>query len=198
MRTRLLGLFLVVVVAAGLAASAQTPDVVKQKKRVIVDLVTSKGTITVELWPDKAPQTVQNFVSYVVDGFYEGTIFHRVIKGFMIQGGGFTADRKEKPTRPPIPLEAKEPNRKYTIAMARSSDPNSATSQFYINLVDNDGLNPETRPPGYTVFGKVIKGASVVEQIGSLPKANKEEDKKTPFVDITVPVVVIEKATLVK
>ncbi len=197
-RTGLFSILLVVVIAAGLAASAQSPKVVKQEKKVVVDLVTTKGTITVELWPDQAPQTVQNFVNYVIEGHYDGTIFHRVIKGFMIQGGGYTKDQKEKQTRPPIPLEAKAPNRQYTIAMARTADPNSATAQFYINLVDNPNLDPTTRPPGYTVFGKVIKGASVVEQIGSLPKENKPENKGTAFQDLTVPVVVIEKATLVK
>ncbi len=185
-RTGLFAILLVVVIAAGLAAVAQSPNVVKQEKKIIVDLVTTKGTITLELWPDQAPQTVQNFVNYVIEGHYDGTIFHRVIKGFMIQGGGYTKDLKEKQTRPAIPLEAKAPNRKYTIAMARTADPNSATAQFYINLVDNPNLDAATRPPGYAVFGKVIAGTEVVDQIEKVKTGRKGFHDDVPNDDVVI------------
>ena len=126
-----------------------------------VKLATSAGDIVVELAPEKAPKTVANFLQYVKDKHYDGTVFHRVIDGFMIQGGGFTADMRQKPTRAPVPLEASNglKNDKYTIAMARTGNPNSATSQFFINVKDNamlDAPNPDGH--GYTVFGKVVSG----------------------------------------
>jgi peptidyl-prolyl cis-trans isomerase A (cyclophilin A) len=193
MKTLVLALVVLAVAAPAVAFAEEAKSVKAEAKKLIVDIETSKGTITVELWPDKAPNTVKNFVGYVIGGHYDGTIFHRVIKGFMIQGGGYTETLEEKPTGPPIKLEAKESNRRYTIAMARTNDPNSATSQFYINLVDNTGLDPEVRPPGYTVFGKVIKGTSVVDQIANLPKTSKPPI----FTDLTTPVVVIKSAKLV-
>lgn len=139
-------------------------------------------------------RTVQNFTDYVEAGHYDGTIFHRVIKGFMIQGGGYTAELKEKRTRPPVPLEAKAPNRKYTVAMARTNDPNSATSQFFINTADNGFLDPGARDAGYTVFGVVTRGQDVVDKIAALAKDNRGG----AFSDLTKPVVVIETATLAK
>ncbi len=159
-----------------------------------IELTTSHGTITVEMWPDKAPATVKNFADYVQAGHYDGTIFHRVIKGFMIQGGGYTKDFAEKRTRPPVRLEAREPNRKYTIAMARTSDPHSATAQFFINVADNSFLDPGARDAGYTVFGAVTGGREVVDAIAGLAKDNKGG----AFTDLTRPVVVIERATLLK
>ncbi len=139
-----------------------------------VEFQTSQGNFTVELYPEKAPKTVANFLQYVKDGFYENTIFHRVIDRFMIQGGGFGRDLIEKPTRAPIVNEASSelPNQPGTIAMARTMDPNSATSQFFINLVDNVTLNhqgPEPELIGYCVFGKVTKGFEVVRKIGVAP-----------------------------
>lgn len=139
-----------------------------------VEFQTSQGNFTVELYPEKAPKTVANFLQYVKDGFYENTIFHRVINHFMIQGGGFERDLTEKPTRAPIINEASSelPNQSGTIAMARTMDPNSATSQFFINLVDNVTLNhqgPEPELIGYCVFGKVTKGFEVVRKIGVVP-----------------------------
>lgn len=137
-------------------------------------LVTSKGEIEITLNPEKAPNTVKNFLHYVNAGFYNGTIFHRVIKNFMIQGGGFTEPMAKKDTQDPIANEANNglANDKGTIAMARTMAPHSASSQFFINLVDNDFLNFKNESPqgwGYAVFGKVTKGMDVVEAIGETP-----------------------------
>jgi peptidyl-prolyl cis-trans isomerase A (cyclophilin A)/peptidyl-prolyl cis-trans isomerase B (cyclophilin B) len=139
-----------------------------------VELKTNLGTITVELYPDKAPQTVKNFLGYVQSDFYTGTIFHRVIPGFMIQGGGFSQDFAQKPTRDPVQNEAANglTNETGTIAMARTPNPHSATAQFFINVADNAFLNhtaPTARGYGYTVFGKVVKGMDVVNRIAQLP-----------------------------
>jgi cyclophilin family peptidyl-prolyl cis-trans isomerase len=133
----------------------------------IVVFETNKGVIEVEMNRAKAPVTVDNFVKYVKDGFFDGTIFHRVIPGFMIQGGGFAVDGKEKRTRPAIRLESKNglKNTKGTIAMARTNDPDSATSQFFINLIDNGFLNASPSNQGYAVFGQVIAGMDVVQAI---------------------------------
>ena len=138
-----------------------------------VEIKTNMGTITLELYPDKAPKTVENFLQYVKDGHFKGTIFHRVINGFMIQGGGFTTDFVQKKTRPPVQNEANNglKNDVGTIAMARTSDPQSATAQFFINHKNNDFLNYTAPTPqgwGYTVFGKVIKGVDVVNKIAAL------------------------------
>ncbi len=139
-----------------------------------VELRTNLGAITVELYPDKAPQTVKNFLEYVQSGFYTGAIFHRVIPGFMIQGGGFSQDFTQKPTRDPVQNEAANglKNDIGTIAMARTPNPHSATAQFFINVADNAFLNhtaPTARGYGYTVFGKVVKGMDVVNTIARLP-----------------------------
>jgi peptidyl-prolyl cis-trans isomerase A (cyclophilin A) len=163
-----------------------------------VRMETSVGAITIELFPDKAPATVTNFLRYVDEGFYNGTVFHRVIPGFMIQGGGYTPQMQEKATHAPIKNEADNglKNDRGSIAMARTSDPNSATAQFFINLKDNDFLNhtgKSTRGWGYAVFGKVISGMDVVDKIaavttGAHPKGLRDVPK-TP--------VVIEKVTRV-
>ncbi|MBS0292705.1 MAG: peptidyl-prolyl cis-trans isomerase [Proteobacteria bacterium] len=161
-----------------------------------VKFVTSMGDIVVQLDAAKAPKTVENFLSYVRDKHYNGTIFHRVIDGFMIQGGGFTADMVQKPTKPPIPLEAGNglKNDKYTIAMARTGDPNSATAQFFINVKDNAMLNaPSPDGHGYTVFGKVVEGQDVVDKIKAVATGNRGPHQNVP----TTPVI-IESATLVK
>jgi peptidyl-prolyl cis-trans isomerase A (cyclophilin A) len=135
--------------------------------RVIIE--TSEGAIEVTLRPDIAPETVENFITYAENGFYEGTLFHRVIPGFMVQGGGFDQDLKQKQTRSPIRNEARPTakNLRGTIAMARTSSPDSATSQFFINLADNGFLNAGVRGPGYAVFGKVTGGMGVVDAIAS-------------------------------
>ena len=136
-------------------------------------LETTSGDILIELFEDKAPETVANFLTYVKEGFYEDTIFHRVIKGFMIQGGGLTMKMEDKPTHAPIKNEAANglKNERGTVAMARTSDPHSATAQFFINTVDNDFLNftsPDPQGYGYCVFGKVIEGMDVVDKIEKL------------------------------
>ncbi len=139
------------------------------QKPVSVEIDTSEGKIVVELNAEKAPKTVENFLKYVESKHYDGTVFHRVIRGFMIQGGGLDAQLKEKETKPPVKNEAGNglKNKKYTIAMARTQDPHSATSQFFINTADNVQLNRESARDGYgyTVFGKVTDGTDVVDKI---------------------------------
>ena len=161
-----------------------------------VELETSLGKIVLELYPAKAPKSVENFLTYAKAGQYDGTIFHRVIPGFMIQGGGFTADMKQKPTRAPIANEADNGlgNQRGTIAMARTGDPDSATCQFFINTVDNAGLNFKSKTPqgwGYTVFGKVVSGLDVVDKIAKVSTATKQG-----FADVPVQPVTIVKATV--
>jgi cyclophilin family peptidyl-prolyl cis-trans isomerase len=149
----------------GLAAAGTV-----QAANPVVIMETSKGTIKIELFEDKSPITVKNFLTYVDDKHYDGTIFHRVKDTFMIQGGGFDADGKEKKTRDPIKNEAGNglSNKKGTIAMARTSDPDSATAQFFINTVDNGFLDKNDQSAGYCVFGKVIEGMDVVDKIRSV------------------------------
>ena len=158
-------------------------------------LKTSAGDITIELYPDKAPKSVENFLAYVKSGFYDGTLFHRVIADFMIQGGGFTKDLRQKPTRAAIPIESKNglSNLRGTVAMARTADPNSATAQFFINTVDNPRLDyTSDANPGYAVFGKVLSGLDVVDKIRAVPT-----DAQGPFrSDVPVTPVVIEKVTV--
>ncbi len=146
---------------------------------------TSKGDIIIELFPQKAPITVENFLSYVDQGFYDGTIFHRVIKGFMIQGGGYTTELHRKNTQPPIKNEASNglSNKRGTIAMARTMDINSATAQFFINLVDNDFLDHRDNTPegyGYCVFGKVIQGMEVVDAIAEVKTMTRRGMRNVP------------------
>jgi len=167
-----------------------------------VDLRTSAGTIRLELYPAKAPKTVENFLQYVRDGHYNGTMFHRVIDGFMVQGGGFDASFKQKPVRKPIANEAKAgvnaglKNDIGTVAMARTSDPDSATAQFFINVNDNAFLNwgdPKGDGVGYTVFGKVVSGMDVVTKIAKTPTGSGGPFQR----DVPKPAVVIEQASVV-
>ena len=165
-----------------------------------VKFVTTEGDFVVEVYPEKAPKTVENFLQYVKDKHYNGTIFHRVINNFMIQGGGYDSAYAEKKTRPPVVHEGREAlakggpkNTVGTLAMARTNDPNSASSQFFINVKDNDFLNPSTQSPGYTVFGKVISGMDVVNKIKGVPTGSGG-----PFpTDVPKTPVVIKSATLV-
>lgn len=157
---------------------------------------TSKGTIKIELFADKSPITVKNFLSYVDDKFYDGTIFHRVISDFMIQGGGFESGLKEKEkTKAPIKNESANgvANERGTIAMARTNDPDSATAQFFINVKDNPPLD---RRPGYAVFGKVIEGMDIVDKIKDVPTTTKvatvQGGQKAPFKDVPEDEVVIK------
>jgi peptidyl-prolyl cis-trans isomerase A (cyclophilin A)/peptidyl-prolyl cis-trans isomerase B (cyclophilin B) len=161
-----------------------------------VSLKTTMGEIVLELDQEKAPKTVENFLQYVKSGFYKGTVFHRVIDGFMIQGGGMDAQLKGRKTRPPIKNEGNNglSNAAYTVAMAREDNPDSATSQFFINVVDNFGLDAANRmDAGYTVFGKVVKGKEVVDKI----KGVLVDDVKG-MQNVPVTPVVIQSATIVK
>lgn len=157
-----------------------------------VEIRTSLGTMTAELWPEKAPATVSNFLRYVDQGFYDGLIFHRVIEGFMIQGGGFAPDMHQRPAREMITNEARPdvPNERGTLAMARTSEVDSATSQFFINHTDNDFLNHKDRTPegfGYCVFGKLIDGYDVLDAIAKVPTG-----RSGPHDDVPTEPVVIE------
>lgn len=162
----------------------------------MIRFTTNKGVIDIELDHEHAPKSSANFEQYVRDGFYDGTIFHRVIKGFMIQGGGFERGMKEKATRAPIENEAANglKNNKYTIAMARTSAPHSASSQFFINVVDNDFLNhtaPNPQGWGYAVFGKITAGQNVVDEIARVPTSTHGF-----YGDVPVDDIVIEKAEI--
>ena len=155
----------------------------------LVELKTNQGDIVVEVFADKAPKSADNFIQYVKDGFYNGTVFHRVIDGFMIQGGGFDADMKQKSTRAPIENEARNGlrNEVGTLAMARTADPHSASSQFFINLVANTALDYPSRDGwGYAVFGKVVKGLEVVESIARQPTANRGFHQNVPVEAVIV------------
>jgi peptidyl-prolyl cis-trans isomerase A (cyclophilin A) len=162
-----------------------------------VRLATSAGDIVLELDREKAPKSVDNFLQYVKAGHYDGTIFHRVIPTFMIQGGGMKPDMSEKPTKPPIPLESRNglQNLRGTVAMARTSDPNSATSQFFINLVDNAFLDQANSRDGngYAVFGKVVDGMDVVDKIKAVPTKAAGPHQNVPETPV-----IIKKATLEK
>jgi peptidyl-prolyl cis-trans isomerase A (cyclophilin A)/peptidyl-prolyl cis-trans isomerase B (cyclophilin B) len=163
----------------------------------VVELNTNQGAIVIELYADKAPKTVSNFLAYVNAGFYDGTIFHRVIAGFMVQGGGFTREYERKPTRDPVENEADNGlrNETGTVAMARTGDPHSATAQFFINVADNTSLNfrsPTTRGYGYTVFGKVTQGMDLVRRIATAPTG-----RGGPFgKDVPINMVIIEQTKI--
>ncbi|MBN1296858.1 peptidyl-prolyl cis-trans isomerase [bacterium] len=195
---------MIVLMAAGIpflcVAAESLEDIQKEMGTiVVVEMQTTKGTIEIALFQDKAPITVKNFLQYVDDGFYAGTVFHRVIDTFMIQGGGLTADLTPKETRPPIKNEATNglKNTRGTIAMARTGIVDSATSQFFINVVDNETLNHRdttSRGFGYAVFGKVIAGMDVVDAIKSIPTGStyQNPDKKhNLFSDVPVEPVTI-------
>jgi peptidyl-prolyl cis-trans isomerase B (cyclophilin B) len=187
----MVSLLLILIPLAGFAAPAK-------RSHPMVKLETSMGEIVLELNQEKAPATTANFLAYVKDGFYDGTIFHRVINGFMIQGGGFDANMKQKRTRAPIKNEADNglTNAPYTIAMARTPDPDSASSQFFINVADNKMLNHRDKTPqgwGYAVFGKVVKGQDVVDKIKAVATSNRGMHQNVPVEPVT-----IIKATVVK
>ena len=180
-------IFLFAILGSSSAEAAGNP-------RVVLD--TNKGNIVIELYADKAPKTVANFLQYVKSGHYNGTIFHRVIPGFMAQGGGFTADMTQKPTKAPVQNEADNGlrNERGTIAMARTSDPHSASSQFFINVANNrplDHTGKTSQGWGYAVFGKVVEGMDVVDAIVGV-----RTTRKGPHGDVPVEPVVIEKVTI--
>jgi cyclophilin family peptidyl-prolyl cis-trans isomerase len=149
---------------------------------------TSKGPFTVELFADEAPTTVENFLQYVDDGFFDGTVFHRVIPGFMIQGGGFTPEMTQKPTRSPIVNEADNglKNLRGTLSMARTSDINSATSQFFVNLTDNAFLDHGARDFGYAVFGRISDGMDVIDAIAEVPTGSRGGHQDVPVEPVVV------------
>jgi len=176
-----------------LSAAAAAPGALGADPQV--DLLTNVGTIRLELYPSKAPKTVENFLQYVKDGHYNGTIFHRVIPGFMIQGGGMTPNMAQKATRAPVPIESKNglKNVVGSVAMARTSDPNSATAQFFVNINDNAFLDyPGQDGNGYTVFGKVVNGMDVVSKIAAVPTGTQGMQRDVPRQPV-----IIESAKLV-
>jgi peptidyl-prolyl cis-trans isomerase B (cyclophilin B) len=190
--------------AAGDSTSSPTKEssqrvvckTINKGTKPMVKLTTNHGVITLELNAEKAPETVANFLKYVESGFYNGTVFHRVIDNFMVQGGGFLPGLKQKPVNAPIKNEAANglTNDNYTVAMARTSDPHSATAQFFINVKNNDFLNYTASTPqgfGYTVFGRVVEGKDVVDKIKKVATANRGTHQNVPVEDV-----VIEKAEL--
>jgi cyclophilin family peptidyl-prolyl cis-trans isomerase len=192
---RLLPVLLTVamILAAAIPASSEEKESTSYPH---VYVKTNVGGFTIELYPDKAPVSVENFLNYVDKGYYSGTIFHRVIKGFMIQGGGFTADMTQKETAPPIKNEAANglKNEKYTLAMARTNVVDSATSQFFINTVNNKGLDHKDKTTGgygYCVFGKVIEGTEVIDKIEMVQTTTKGS-----YGDVPVKPVIIKAMTL--
>ncbi len=164
---------------------AETED---EKEPEIVVIETSKGTIEVELDRESAPVTVENFATYVNEGFYDGTVFHRVINGFMVQGGGFTPEGTQKETHPPIILESSNglKNKRGTVAMARTMDPDSATSQFFISVADNSFLDYSPGNPGYAVFGKVVSGMDTVDKIKEVETTSKYGMGDWPTEDVLI------------
>jgi peptidyl-prolyl cis-trans isomerase A (cyclophilin A) len=157
-------------------------------KTIEVELTTTLGSLTIELYPEKAPKTVENFVAYIDAGFYDGTIFHRVIPRFMIQGGGLTSKMKEKETRSPIKNEAMNglKNERGTLAMARTREVHSATSQFFINLKHNEFLDHGVRDYGYAVFGKVVQGMDVVDKIAAVKTGNRGMHQNVPSETVAI------------
>jgi len=178
---------------ASLVLTSFVAPILAQDGNPRVKMETSKGAIVLELFPDKSPKTVENFLAYVESGYFDGTVFHRVIPDFMIQGGGFTADLTQKDTRGPVENESNNglTNDRGTVAMARTRNPHSATSQFFVNVVDNPSLNYSQRGWGYTVFGKVVEGMEVADAISKVPTT-----RKGSMSDVPAEPVVIQKVTV--
>jgi len=192
-RTRFVALLSIILLACPTTGLAQREK--KEKKAAkspVVELTTSMGTIQIELFPDKAPKSVENFLKYVKDGHYSGTIFHRVIENFMVQGGGFDTKYSQKQTRPPIKNEADNglTNDRGTVAMARTPNPHSASAQFFVNVKNNEFLNHQGKTMqgwGYCVFGKVTKGMDVVDRIRKVPTGAKGPfEKDAPLAEVVI------------
>lgn len=200
-RTAIFTLGLMLMTAFSIAQAttiSTTPEGTTMSTNPKVLLKTNKGDITLEIDAEKAPKTAENFLNYVNDGFYDGTIFHRVINNFMVQGGGFEVGMKQKETQAPIENEANNglKNEVYTIAMARTNDPHSATAQFFINIQNNDFLNHTNPTPngwGYAVFGKVVDGTDVVDTIKTVKTGSKGFHQDVPVEDV-----IIESATVIQ
>lgn len=188
-------LFAFVAITLASFAQAQSSDTTAEQALPEVRVVTSEGAFTLQLRPDVAPETVDNFLEYVTSGFYDSTVFHRVIPGFMIQGGGFTEDLSRKTTRDPIRNEATRslPNLRGTISMARTNAPHSATSQFFINVANNGFLDAGVRGAGYAVFGKVTEGMGVIDAI-----ASKKTGMSNGMADVPVQAITIESMSVLK
>jgi cyclophilin family peptidyl-prolyl cis-trans isomerase len=184
MRASIIGLGILFVALAQSATAAEFPR---------VRMETTAGNFVIELDDGRAPLTVANFLQYVNDGFYEGTVFHRIINNFVIQGGGYTANLEGKATQPPVPNESGNglENRRMTVALARTGDPHSGDSQFYVNLGDNLDLDPKPTRWGYSVFGRVVEGIEVVDEIGYRPT-----QPNGPFQNYPAAPVIIERAVL--
>ena len=190
--------FTKIILSCALALALAAPALAAENPNPAVKLETTMGDIVIRLDAAKAPITVENFLAYVKAGYYDGTIFHRVIGNFMIQGGGMTPDMEAKKTNKPIKNEANNglKNKKYNVAMARTSDPHSATAQFFINVKDNDFLDfkaPEGSGWGYAVFGRVIKGQNVVDKIKAVPTGSRGMHQ-----DVPLEPVIIKKASIVE
>jgi cyclophilin family peptidyl-prolyl cis-trans isomerase len=187
-----IAIVIIAIVAVILIGSKMTGNAVKENPQV--KLSTSEGDIVIELYPENAPITVENFLTYVEEGAYDGTVFHRVIANFMVQGGGFTPDGKQKSTHEAIKLESNNglKNEKYTVAMARTSAVDSATNQFFINTNNNEFLNYGFRDEGYAVFGKVINGQDIVDKINQAKTTTKNGMTDWPVEDVR-----IEKAEVI-
>ncbi len=196
-RNRIFAAVLTAGILLALSALCTAVPFAAESSNPVVVIETTMGSISVELFRDKAPKSVENFLAYVKDGYYRGTVFHRVIKGFMIQGGGLTASLARKQTKPPIPNEAGNglKNERGTLAMARTSDINSATSQFFINTVNNASLNHRGESPdqfGYAVFGKVIDGMDVVDKIEAVATTTKGSYQNVPVTPVAIKAVVLK------
>lgn len=195
---KLTWLLSICMIFSGMICQANEEQKMKEHKNPTVEMKTSEGNIKIELYADKAPESVKNFLDYANSGFYNGTIFHRVIDGFMIQGGGFVSSMEQKPTKSPIVNEAGNglKNSRGTLAMARTSDINSATAQFFINLKDNDFLDYKSQSPreyGYAVFGKVIDGMDVVDKIKAVKTGSNGVHRDVPVVPVEIISVTVQK-----
>jgi peptidyl-prolyl cis-trans isomerase A (cyclophilin A) len=189
-------LYILIVLMSGLLIGSGIVNAETPANNPRVAMETSLGKIIMELFPKEAPETVKNFLLYVKNGFYEGTIFHRVIPGFMIQGGGFSPEMDPKATQPPIKNEAANglKNDRGTVAMARTADPDSATAQFFINLVNNDRLNrPLPDGHGYAVFGKVVEGMEVVDQIAKVKTGVRMVFRDVPITPVVIKSVQVDQ-----
>ena len=194
----MLNIFKVIIISISLITSVSAAAETAADNNPTATIKTNKGSITIQLYPEQAPATVKNFIDYAESGFYSNTIFHRVIKNFMIQGGGFDTSFQRKATNPPIPLEAGNGlnNDRWTVAMARTSDPNSATSQFFINVKTNSNLDRKSNRPGdegYAVFAEVIEGKSTIRKIIQAPVVRTQISEAQPVKPIIIESVTINK-----